>query len=202
MSMIDGGVLRAWRGGLVVVRDGDDGEVVEEREQDDVERLEGVVVHERDDAEEGDHLHRDADAVDDVRLEALEDAARLHDGGEDGREALAREDDVGGGLRGVGGAGDGDADLRLGEGGRVVDAVAGHADDLAHALEDGDDLVLVLGHHLREAVGLDDQVVARGAPGQSEVLAWMLTPRSTWRASSLAMLRWSPVIILTSTPSP
>merc|ERR1719238_1617856 len=35
--------------------------------------------------------------------------------------------------------------------------------------------------------------------GQSAVFEWMLTPSSTWRASSLAMLRWSPVIILTST---
>ena len=34
--------------------------------------------------------------------------------------------------------------------------------------------------------------------GESTVFAKMLVPRSIWRASSLAMLRWSPVIILTS----
>mmetsp|Transcript_14065 Transcript_14065/g.37026 ORF Transcript_14065/g.37026 Transcript_14065/m.37026 type:complete len:843 (-) Transcript_14065:512-3040(-) len=162
-----GGRLGPGRRDLVVVGDRDDGKVVEEREQDDVERLKLVVVHERDDAEEGDDLHGDRDAVDDVRLEPLEDAARLHDRGEDGREARAREDDVGRRLRRVGRALDGDANLSLGERGRVVDAVAGHADDLALALQHRDDLVLVLGHDLREAVRLEDEILdglgARGA---------------------------------------
>ena len=58
------------------------------------------------------------------------------------------EDDVGGSLGGVGGAGDGNADLGLGEGGGVINAVAGHADDLALRLEDTNHLVLVLGHDL------------------------------------------------------
>lgn len=46
----------------------------------------------------------------------------------------------------------GNSNVGLLERGGVIDAVAGHADDVATALEDGDDLVLVLGEDLCEAV--------------------------------------------------
>ena len=41
---------------------------------------------------------------------------------------------------------------------RVVDAVAGHADDELALPEDLDDEELVLGEHLREPVGVHDRV--------------------------------------------
>ncbi len=54
-------------------------------------------------------------------------------------------------ARGFGGAGNGDADVGLLQRQRVVDAVAGHADDVAALLQRLDDGVLVLRKHLREA---------------------------------------------------
>ena len=49
----------------------------------------------------------------------------------------------------VGGAGDGDADVGALERGRVVDAVAGHADRVAQLAQRLHDQVLVLRVHLR-----------------------------------------------------
>ena len=109
------------------------------------------------------HLNSDADAVDHVCLEALEDLARLDDRGEDRREALLGEHNVGRGLGSVGRTGDGDTNLGLGKGRRVVHAITSHTDHLALRLEDSDDLVLVLWHHLSEAVAVGDKIVARGA---------------------------------------
>ena len=57
------------------------------------------------------------------------------------------------GARGVGGAADRDADVGLLQGRRVVDAVAGHADDAAGPLQRLDDLELMLGKDAGEAVG-------------------------------------------------
>jgi len=53
------------------------------------------------DRETATHLDRASDAVDDVVPHALEDAPRLLDRGDDGREALLREYDVGRALRRV-----------------------------------------------------------------------------------------------------
>ncbi len=58
--------------------------------------------------------------------------------------------------------------------GRVVHAVAGHADDVAALLQHLDDVVLVLGEDLREAVGLLDRS-DRAAP-----------PRGAWCRSKHA----------------
>ena len=41
---------------MVVVSDGHYGEVVEEREEDDIERVESLIVREGDNAKEGHHL--------------------------------------------------------------------------------------------------------------------------------------------------
>ena len=106
--------------------------------------------------------------VDQVLADVVEDAAafldRLHDAG----EIVVGQHHVGGLLRDVG-AGDahGDADIGGLERGRVVDAVAGHGDDVALALERADDPQLVLGIDAGEhAHLLDDRVelgVAHGA---------------------------------------
>ena len=72
------------------------------------------------------------------------------DGADDGGEVVVLQDHVAGVLGDVG-AGDAhrDADVGLLERGRVVDAVAGHRDDLAIALQRLDDAQLVLGGHAR-----------------------------------------------------
>ena len=93
-----------------------------------------------------------AHLVDDPGEHALEDRAAVLHEVDDARQALAREHDAGGALGHVGGAADGDADLGLAQRGRVVDAVAGHADDVPGGLEALDDAVLVLGEDLGEAV--------------------------------------------------
>jgi len=47
------------------------------------------------------------------------------------------------------------------ERGSVIDAIPGHADDVAALLQDVDDVELVFGEHLGEAVGLlDDSATA------------------------------------------
>mmetsp|Transcript_52760 Transcript_52760/g.150361 ORF Transcript_52760/g.150361 Transcript_52760/m.150361 type:complete len:229 (+) Transcript_52760:701-1387(+) len=139
---------------------------MEQCQKDDVERLERVTEEEREAGQEANHLHGDADAVDHVGLQALEDTPRNLDRGEDRRKPRPRQHNVGRGLGSVRGAFHGDADLRASQGRRIVDSVAGHANDHALLLEHGDHLVLVLRHDLREAVRAEDQLVAqvRGGP--------------------------------------
>ncbi len=60
------------------------------------------------------------------------------------------EGDVGGLDGDVGAGADGEADVGLGEGGCVVDAVADHGDDTAFVLEAAHLEGLVLGEHLGE----------------------------------------------------
>ena len=81
------------------------------------------------------------------------DGAALLDQRHDARQARVGEDDARSALGDIGRRADGDADFRLPQRGRVVHAVARHADDPARGLQALDDDVLVLGVHLGEAVG-------------------------------------------------
>ena len=74
--------------------------------------------------------------------------AREHDRVDDHREPRRHQHDVGRRARRVGGALHRDADVRLLEGGGVVDAVARHANRVLPLLQHVDDRELVLGHHL------------------------------------------------------
>mmetsp|Transcript_17772 Transcript_17772/g.62669 ORF Transcript_17772/g.62669 Transcript_17772/m.62669 type:complete len:574 (+) Transcript_17772:928-2649(+) len=179
-------LLRAAVRDDLVVRDGDDGAVVEDgdddqrdngqRERPRVRQLQRVQ-HRLDvrvrraraghdvalglhgqhrEEEEEQQLDGAGDAVDAVVAHALEDLARALDGLDDDRQARLREHDVGGGLGGVRRALDGDADVGALERRRVVDAVARHARHVALLADDVDDLELVLGQHLGEAVGGHD----------------------------------------------
>ena len=65
------------------------------------------------DEEEEQQLDGAGDAVDDVILHPLEDAARDDDGVDDHAEAGRSQHEVGRGARGVGRSFDGDADVRL-----------------------------------------------------------------------------------------
>ena len=66
------------------------------------------------------------------------------------------------------------------QGGRIVDAVAGHRDDMAALLQALDDLVFVLREHPAEAVGALDRVGDVGgitAPGSVPSLKTSLATR-------------------------
>lgn len=108
-------------------------------------------------------MQAESDTILDVGLHALEDLAGELDGGDDGGEAGGEEDDVGGGLGGLGGTLDGNTTVGLLQGRGVVDTVASHGGQVTTLLEHLDDLVLVLGEHLGEAVGALAEVVDGGA---------------------------------------
>lgn len=71
---------------------------------------------------------------------------------------------------------DSDTDVGLLEGGGVVDTVSGHAHNVLAALEDVDDLKLVLGEDLSKAVSVLHQLVH------------VLYVRHLWRQLPLALL--------------
>ena len=134
--------------------DGHDRDVVEQRQHDDHHRRQRKEpVGDGGEHDEHHDVERHGDAIERVAHHALEDAARFLDAPDDGREAGGGQDQRGSRAGGIRRAGDGDADVGLLQGGRVVHAVAGHADDQAALLHRLDDRVLVLGEDPRESVG-------------------------------------------------
>ena len=98
--------------------------------------------------------------IDQVFADVVVDAAAFLDGLDDAGEIVVGQHHVGG-LLGDIGAGDahGDADIGGLECGRIVDAVAGHGDDVALALQRAHDAQLVLGIDAGEhAHLLDDRI--------------------------------------------
>mmetsp|Transcript_17725 Transcript_17725/g.50486 ORF Transcript_17725/g.50486 Transcript_17725/m.50486 type:complete len:352 (-) Transcript_17725:1259-2314(-) len=153
------------RGRGAVVRDREHRHIVQQREEDHVERGHRVLIAVDHDGEHEHDLDRRGDAVEHVGPKACEDLPRLDHGVEDHGEARRCEDHVRRRTRGLRGTIYGDADLRLGEGRGVVHAVAGHADDEASVLEDQDDLPLVLRENLRKPVGRQNGLVPAGGCG-------------------------------------
>ena len=108
--------------------------------------------------EHGDERHPEDGDVDgeDVGhrlVEVVEDPAPLADAAGDRAEVVVGDDQVGGLSGDVGAASaHGDADVGGAQGGGVVDAVAGHADDLTVGVEGADELKLLFGHHAGEHV--------------------------------------------------
>ena len=82
-------------------------------------------------------------------------AGKLQSGGDIGGIAV-HQDDIGGINGNIGAGADGDADIGTNQGGRVIDAVAHHGDDLALFLQGADDRFLLLGQHLRDDPGNAD----------------------------------------------
>ena len=122
----------------------DDEVVREDHQQDQERRRHEEPRHDERDREQDDLLDRLRDLVQHPRQHAAVDpSARLHRP-DDARETGTGEHQLGRGLGHVGRVRDGDADLRLLERRRVVHPVAGHADDLAVALERLDEAELVL----------------------------------------------------------
>ena len=81
-----------------------------------------------------------------------ERAAGEADGVGGDAQVAAHEGEVAGFDGDVGAGAHGDAEVGLGEGGGVVDAVADHGDDLAVGLQAADDVDLVGGQHLGDHV--------------------------------------------------
>jgi hypothetical protein len=78
------------------------------------------------------------------------------DRGDDAAQVAAHEGDVGGGDGHVGTGADGDADVRAGQCGRIVNAVADHGDHVPGGLQRADLLGLLVRQHLREDVADGD----------------------------------------------
>ena len=145
------------------------GQVVEQRQQHHHDRGDRIEIEDQDARRhEQQKPHGLGDAVDRVAVHPLEDAARLLDRRGDHRKPRRGQHEIGRGARRVGRAADSDADVGLLQRRRVVHAVAGHADDVAGALQRLDDLELVLGKHPREAVGGDDARHLRVGPVLAE----------------------------------
>jgi len=143
----------------IVVGNGDGGQVSEEGDEDDQVSADGLV----DDDHGGDQVDLEvetqSDTVLDVGLHALEDLTGQLDGIDDGAQTGSEEDNVGGSLVSLGGTLDGNTTVGLLEGRSVVDTVTRHGSQVTTLLQHLDDLVLVLGEHLSETVGLLNQVV-------------------------------------------
>ena len=141
----------------VVIGNGQDGAVVEQRQHHDHHRRQRIEVEDQDrQRHEEQHADRLGDAVDRVAVHALEDAAALLDGVDDHREPRCQQHDRGSRTRRVRRAGYGDAAIGLLQRRGVIDAVPGHADDVAALLQNVDDVEFVLRKHLRESIGMLD----------------------------------------------
>ena len=110
----------------------------------------GLRAEERRDGDDQHLGHVARQQEQDDLAQVVEDGAAFSDGFDDGREVVVGEHHVGGLARDVGAhEPHRHADVGALEGRCVVDAVAGHRDDLAVALERVDDAQLVLGVHAR-----------------------------------------------------
>ena len=145
---------RAWSHDGVIVCDHHDREVIEDRDEHDHDRGYRVEVeHHNRERHEEQYADGFGYPVDCIAVHALEDLARFCNGSGDYREAGRREHQIRGGTSGVGRAAYRDSAIGLFERGSVVDAVAGHPDDMSARLKGLDDFELMLGKNLRVAVG-------------------------------------------------
>ena len=128
----------AYRPGIeigVVIGNGHDGDVVQQRQQDDHDGGQGKVVE----GEHGRH-HEDhdvdghGDAVNSVTRHALKDAPGFLHRSDDDRQPRFRQDQSRSRPGRVGGPGDCDAHIRLFEGRRVIDSISRHAYQMAQLL--------------------------------------------------------------------
>ena len=112
------------------------------------------------------------------------------------------QDELGDGLGGLRAVAHGDADVGVLEGERVVDAVAGHRDDVAVGLQGVDEGALLLGGDAAE-----DRVRARGprrsaswSSGRVRASTGSPTSSPTARATAATVTGLSPEMTLMATP--
>jgi hypothetical protein len=150
---------RALRHRRVVVRDGHDRDIVQQRHDHDHdcgERLKGEKDRRKN--HEKHDVHGQCHTIDRVARDATENAPCFVDGVVDHRKSRRGQDQGGGAARRVGRAGNRRPAIRLLQGRRVVHAVAGHRDDMAALLQGLHDRIFVLGKDPREAIGGLDRV--------------------------------------------
>ena len=145
--------------GCVVVSNGNGGQVGEEGNEDNQVGADRLVENDDGQDEVNLQVETQTDTVLDVSLHAVENLTGDLDGGNDGRETLVKENDIGGRASSVRGTFDGDTTVGLLERGSVVDTVTSHGSQVTTVLEHLDDLVLVFGEDLSETVGSLDKVV-------------------------------------------
>ena len=113
--------------------------------------------HERD-GHEGRLQDRPADLVDDPRQDPLVDRPPLLDQRHDVGQPRFGQDDARRALGHVGRGADGDAHFGLAQGGRIVDAVARHADHMPRSLQVLHDEVFVLRVNFGKAIGARQKI--------------------------------------------
>ena len=159
----------------VVIGNGQDGAVVEQRQHHDHHRRQRIKVEDQDrQRHEQQHAQRLGDAVDRVAVHPLEDTAALLDRVDDHRQAGRHQHDGRRRARRVRRARNGDAAVGFLQRRGVIHPVAGHADDVAALLQDIDDVELVFGEHLGETVGVLDGL------GQLRRLLMLCHRRTRW----------------------
>jgi len=161
---LDGTLLRV----SVVVGDGNGGQIGEEGNEDDEVGTDSLVDDDHGESEVKLQVQAEGDTVLDVSLHTLENLAGSLDGENDGGKTGSKEDDIGGSLSSLSGTLDSDTTVRLLERRSVVDTVTSHGSQVTTLLEHFDDLVLVLGEDLSEAIGLLNEIVL-GSTGETTV---------------------------------
>ncbi len=141
----------------VVIRNGQDGAVVEQRQHHDHHRRQWIKVKDQDrQRHEEQHAQRLGNAVDRVAVHPLENSPALLDRVNNHRQAGRQQHDGRRRARCVRRARNGDAAVGFLQRRGVIHPVARHADDVAALLQNIHNVEFVFGEHLRETVGLLD----------------------------------------------
>ena len=141
----------------IVIGDGQDGAVIEQRYHHDHHRGDRIEVKHQDrQRHEQQHTQCFGDAVNGVAVHPLENFPTLLDGINNHRQAGRQQDDGRCRARRVCRAGNGDAAVSFFQRGGVIHPVAGHADNVAALLKDIHNVEFVFGENLGETVGFFD----------------------------------------------
>jgi hypothetical protein len=155
-----------------VQRQGHDGTVVQDGDDQDHEGGEVELPDESHQGKADDDSDGDGTGVDGIVPHTLENDSGSSDSVNDGRETGLGQDNVGGTSSSVGGTLDGDTDVGTRKSGGVVGTVTSHGAQVSEGLDTLDNLKLVLGEDTGETVGVHDHLVQVGvlASGDGSVL--------------------------------
>ncbi len=141
----------------IVIRDGQDRAVIEQRQHHNHHRRQRIKVKDQNcQRHEQQHAQRFGDAINCVTVHPLENPPALLDRVNDHRQAGRKQHDGRRRARRVRRTRNGDAAVRFLQCGRVVHTIAGHADDVIVFLQDIDDVKFVFREHLGKTIGLLD----------------------------------------------